>query len=251
MLHETAVGSNMDALGCPTGPPNIFNEPDRAMLLAFLGRSEGVVRQGRCSGHVLEIVVGHSTGLLMGLVTSWLGHWDLEVIATDASSRDGGITAASWFLEEVQRCGRIHERWRLRVADAVDVRRDASSQARIDVTSLLPSNCWCLDEDFEEVPAQLLTSRWQREQGWNRWRYLNSTGALEAWALLHRLKSPSATHAHHSSLTEVQRRNCPSRRDLSPRDSHQTRRAGTAGFQRQPRTTSRLPQVCQLRGEEP
>ena len=38
------------------------------------------------------------------------GNLDPEVTATRV---EGGVTAATWPLDEVQRCGRIHERWRV------------------------------------------------------------------------------------------------------------------------------------------
>ena len=76
------------------------------------------------------------TGLLIGLVSRWLGNWDQEVIATDASSQGWRIAAATWPLDEVQKCGRIRERWPFLEADAVDARRHSLSQAGIDVTSL-------------------------------------------------------------------------------------------------------------------
>ena len=57
-------------------------------------------------------------------------------------------------------------------------------QNGIDVTSLLPTldeqDCWCLDQDFEEVTAKLLTRRLWRERGSNSgdiWK------ALRYWKL--------------------------------------------------------------------
>ena len=70
-------------------------------------------------------------------------------------------------------------------------------QNGIDVTSLLPTldeqDCWCLDQDFEEVTAKLLTRRLWRERGSNSWRYLESIEILEARALLHGLLDKTET----------------------------------------------------------